>query len=62
MKVTLSFTAFNLTSSMYLQLMTLEVNEISIKKTAESDQIYKIVKLSMFTMKQTFHPIKFERK
>ena len=47
---------------MYLQLMTLEVNEISIKKTAESDHIYKIVKLSMFTMKQTFHPIKFERK
>ena len=59
MKVTLSFTAFNFTSSMYLQLMTREVNEISIKKTAESDQIYKIVKLSLFPMKQTFHSIKF---
>lgn len=44
---------------MYLQLMAHEVNEISIKKTAESDQIYKIVKLSMFPMKQTFHSIKF---
>ena len=30
-----------------------------LKKTAESDQIYKIVKLSMFTMKQNFHSIKF---
>lgn len=47
---------------MYLQLMTHEANEIFIKKTAESDQIYRIVKLSMFTMKQTFHSIKFYRK
>ena len=44
---------------MYLQLMTHEVNEISIKKTAESDQIFKIVKLSLFPMKQTFHSKKF---
>lgn len=42
--------------------MTHEANEIFIKKTAESDQIYRIVKLSMFAMKQTFHSIKFYRK